>query len=154
MSFRSLATAALTLGLCVAAPGPAKASQAFAVVDITLAPNGNDLGYGAYPNPTASNGPQCEGLFIVGSDTLATINSVVVHGESVPRPEAVVVHRPGNPGSPKGAGGTPGNWNMITHEHDGSYVPQGTWVVILPKYENRSCADTYQGKVTVTLAGL
>lgn len=150
----SFTAAALTLGLCMTSPGEAQAARAFVVQDFSLQPNGSDLGYGNYPDSTASKGPQCEGIVNIGRDTVAHVTSVVLYGETMPHPKAVVIHRPGKVGSPKRAGGTDGKWKVITHEHGGSYVPKGTWTVILPKYEDRTCAETYDGRLTLKISGI
>lgn len=150
---RLAATSALAAGLCIAAPTEAHALPLHSVDNFTME-LGSDLGYGGYADPTASGGQQCVGTFWVANNTLVSITKVTVLGQLSPKPLSAVVHRPGNPANPKTPTGTAFDWEMNTHEQDGSYVPYGTWTVILSKPAGQTCADAYNGNVDVKLQGL
>lgn len=147
---------ALALGVCslgVATTGHASTSPKHVISNFSVE-IGSDLGYNNYPTPGTSGGQQCRGTFEILTTEAVSITSVKVNGVSFPKPSAVVVHRPGISGSPKVPSGVGGDWSVITHEHDGYYVPTGTWTVILPKISEQTCSEAYDGKVTVWIPAL
>lgn len=150
---RLTATSALAVGLCVASPTEAHAQPLHTVTNFSVE-LGSDLGIGGYADPTHSGGHQCRGTFYVGHDQLISVTKVTVIGKLSPKPARVVVHRPMASGSPKTPSGTSFEWEMNTNEHNDSYVPTGTWTVILSKPSGQTCADAYDGKVHVKIQGL
>lgn len=150
---RPLALATLATGLSLLDPGTASAAPLHTIINFSVE-LGSDLGIGGYSDPTASGGQQCRGTFQVVSEELTSITKVTVIGKTSPKPARAVVHRPFVSGSPKTPSGTAFQWTMNTNEHNGSYVPSGTWTVVLSKPEGQTCSEAYDGNVHVKIDGL
>lgn len=149
---RLFTTSALAVGLCAASPSPAQAAQPMHTITNFTIDTGTDLGNSGYPH-TATN-EQCRGTFQILSDDTAHVTKVTVLGKTSPKPARAVVHRPGNPDNPRTPTGTAFDWQAVTHGQDGTYLPTGTWVVILSKPATGTCAEAYDGSVHVKIDGL